>query len=294
MTDNSIPATSPESASDEQWTTIITAERGWFDLKLDQLWHYRYLIQLFVWRDFVAVYKQTILGPLWYIIQPLMTTLTFTLIFGKIAKLPTDGLPTFLFYLSGNVVWGYFSACLASTSQTFIRNEGIFGKVYFPRLAVPISVVISCLINFGIQFLIFLAFLGYFLLSGTPVNPNLWILLTPVLLLMLAGLGLGFGIIVSSMTTRYRDLNHLVTFGVQLWMYATPVIYPISVAPEQYRWLIMLNPLAPILECFRYAFLGQGSHDLLPLAYSFGFMIFVLGIGIVLFNKVEATFMDTV
>ncbi len=207
--------------NDDSWTLIIEPQRGWLDLRLRDLWRARDLIQLFVWRDFVSVYKQTILGPLWYLIQPLLTTIVFTVIFGRIAALPTDGLPQFLFYLSGTVIWGYFAECLNKTSLTFITNAHLFGKVYFPRLAVPVSILISNLIAFGIQFLLFGAFTIYYVVIGAPVTPSWWILLTPVLLLIMAGLGLGFGIIVSSLTTRYRDLRFLVAFGVQLWMYAT-------------------------------------------------------------------------
>ncbi|MBN1147688.1 MAG: ABC transporter permease [Anaerolineales bacterium] len=273
---------------------IIRPQRNLFDLRLDELWRYRDLIRLFVWRDFVSVYKQTILGPLWYLIQPLLTTLIFTVVFGRIASLPTDGLPQFLFYMSGTVIWSYFAECLNKTSHTFVANATLFGKVYFPRLAVPISVLISSLIAFFIQFLLFLAFAAYFWLTGAQLQPNLWILISPLLLLMMAGLGLGFGIIVSSMTTRYRDLRFLVNFGVQLWMYATPVIYPVSSIPERFRPLIQANPLTPIVETFRYAFLGAGMVSLANLAYSFGIMLVVLVVGVLMFNRIEATFMDTV
>jgi len=279
---------------DEGWTMVIQPQRGWFDIRLGELWHYRDLIGLFVRRDFVAIYKQTILGPLWYLIQPVLTTLTFTVIFGRFAGLPTDGLPQFIFYMSGTVIWGYFSECLRKTSETFITNAGLFGKVYFPRLAVPVSILLSNLVAFAIQFGLFVLFLGYFWLAGSNVQPNLWVLATPVLLLMMAGLGLGFGIIVSSLTTRYRDLRFLVSFGVQLWMYATPVIYPVSAIPERFQALIQANPITPIVEAFRYAFLGAGSVSLASLGYSFGFMVVVLVIGTVLFNRVEQTFMDTV
>jgi lipopolysaccharide transport system permease protein len=278
----------------ENWSLVIRPQRNLFDLRLGELWKYRDLTWLFVRRDFVSVYKQTILGPLWFIIQPILTTLTFTVIFGRIAHLPTDGLPQFLFYMSGTVVWTYFSDCLNKTSNTFITNSQLFGKVYFPRLTVPISVLISTLIAFVIQFVLFLCFMLYFWLNGSAIKPNLWILFTPVLVLMMAGLGLGFGIIVSSLTTRYRDLRFLVTFGVQLWMYATPVIYPVSSIPERFRILIQANPITPIVETFRYAFLGAGTANILNLLYSAGFMLVVLAIGILLFNRIEATFMDTV
>jgi lipopolysaccharide transport system permease protein len=278
----------------ENWTKIIRPMRGYFDLRLPALWRARDLIMLFVRRDFVSVYKQTILGPLWYLIQPLMTTVVFTVIFGNFAKLPTDGLPQFLFYMSGTIVWSYFSSCLIKTSDTFISNSGLFGKVYFPRLAVPISILFSSLIAFAIQFVFFLFFMAYFALSGSVFHPNVWMLLTPVLVFIMAGLGLGMGIIISSLTTKYRDLRFLVQFGVQLLMYATPVIFPISAIPQRFQWIILANPMTPIVEIFRYAFLGAGTVNLLSLAYSFGFMLVVIFIGSIIFNRVEATFMDTV
>lgn len=276
------------------WTMTIEPRRGWLDLRLHELWAARDLVMLFVWRDFVSVYKQTILGPLWYLIQPLLTTLVFTVIFGRIAALPTDGLPQFLFYLSGTVVWSYFAECLNKTSQTFITNAHLFGKVYFPRLAVPVSILISNLITFAIQFALFLGFVVYYMLSGAGVQPNAWALLTPFLLLIMAGLGLGFGVIVSSLTTRYRDLRFLVAFGVQLWMYATPVIYPVSAIPERFQPLILANPLTPVVEAFRYAYLGAGTVNGPMLAYSALVTLVVLFVGLLLFNRTEATFMDTV
>lgn len=276
------------------WTMTIEPRRGWLDLRLHELWAARDLVMLFVWRDFVSVYKQTILGPLWYLIQPLLTTLVFTVIFGRIAALPTDGLPQFLFYLSGTVVWSYFAECLNKTSQTFITNANLFGKVYFPRLAAPVSILISNLITFAIQFALFLGFVVYYMLSGAGVQPNAWALLTPFLLLIMAGLGLGFGVIVSSLTTRYRDLRFLVTFGVQLWMYATPVIYPVSAIPERFQPLILANPLTPVVEAFRYAYLGAGTVNGPMLAYSALVTLIVLFVGLLLFNRTEATFMDTV
>ena len=281
----------PQSAG---FHMVIRPQRNMLDLRLGELWHSRDLIMLFVRRDFVSVYKQTILGPLWFIIQPLLTTVVFTFIFGGVAKLPTDGLPPFLFYLSGTVIWSYFSTCLTKTSDTFITNTNLFGKVYFPRLAVPVSILISTLIAFGIQFVFFLGFMGYFALGGAALHPNWWILFTPVLLLLMAGLGLGFGIIISSLTTKYRDLRFLVQFGVQLLMYATPVVFTMSSIPPRFRWIVLANPMTPIVEIFRYAFLGAGTVNLPDLAYSFGFMLVALVIGVLLFNRVEATFMDTV
>jgi lipopolysaccharide transport system permease protein len=279
----------------DYWDLDICPRRNLLDLRLGDLWRARDLVMLFVWRDFVSVYKQTILGPLWYIIQPLLTTIVFTFIFGSIAKLPTDGLPQFLFYMSGTVVWSYFATCITKTSDTFITNSGLFGKVYFPRLAVPVSILISSLIAFCIQFIFFVGFMGYFALLGSVLHPNWWILMTPVLIFMMAGLGLGFGIIISSLTTKYRDLRFLINFGVQLLMYATPVILPISSFPQRFRWIILANPMTPIVEIFRYAYLGgAGTVNLPDLAYSFGFMLVVVIIGTLTFNRVEATFMDTI
>jgi lipopolysaccharide transport system permease protein len=282
-------------AQEENWSMIIEAQRSLLDLRLGELWRYRDLVMLFVRRDFVSVYKQTILGPLWYLIQPLLTTLTFTVIFGNIASLPTDGLPQFLFYMSGTVVWAYFASCLTKTSETFVQNANLFGKVYFPRLAVPVSILFSNLVTFLIQFGMFLVFVLFFVLRGTSIQPNwLWIALSPILMLMMAGLGLGFGIIISSLTTKYRDLRFLVQFGVQLLMYATPVIYPASSIPERFQWIIQANPMTPVIEAFRFAYLGAGTVNLNHLLYSFGFMVVVVIIGSIIFNRVEQTFMDTV
>ena len=283
------------SMEDENWTMTIEPQRSLLDLRLGELWRYRDLVMLFVRRDFVSVYKQTVLGPLWYLIQPLLTTLTFTVIFGNIASLPTDGLPQFLFYMSGTVVWSYFASCLTKTSETFVQNANLFGKVYFPRLAVPVSILFSNLITFLIQFAMFLVFVLYFVLRGTDIQINwLWIALSPLLILMMAGLGLGFGIIISSLTTKYRDLRFLVQFGVQLLMYATPVIYPVSSIPARFQWIILANPMTPVIEAFRYAFLGAGTVDINHLLYSFGFMLVVVILGSIIFNRVEQTFMDTV
>jgi lipopolysaccharide transport system permease protein len=293
MTANS-DSIEPVPTDSENWSLVIRPQRNLFDLRLRELWKYRDLTGLFVRRDFVSVYKQTILGPLWFLIQPILTTITFTVIFGRIAKMPTDGLPQFLFYMSGTVVWTYFSDCLNKTSNTFITNSQLFGKVYFPRLTVPISILISTLIAFIIQFILFLGFTLYFWLKGAAIQPNMWVLFTPVLLVMMAGLGLGCGIIVSSLTTRYRDLRFLVAFGVQLWMFVTPIIYPVSSIPEQYQMLIKANPITPIVETFRYAFLGAGTVSIPNLLYSAGFMLVVLTIGILLFNRIEATFMDSI
>jgi lipopolysaccharide transport system permease protein len=278
----------------QDWTLIIRPKTGWLDLHLADLWRYRDLVVLFVWRDFVLFYKQTILGPLWFVIQPLLTTLTFTLIFGNIAQLSTDGLPKILFYLSGVTAWNYFSDCLLKTSETFTANSNLFGKVYFPRLAVPVSIVISNLIKFGIQLGLFLGFYFYFLGSGAAIRPTLALLLMPPLILLMAGLGLGSGIIVSSLTTRYRDLRFLVQFGAQLLMYSTPVIFPLSKLPPQYRWIMLANPMTPVIETFRYAFLGTGTFSWKLLGISAAATSLILAVGVLLFNKVEKTFMDTV
>jgi lipopolysaccharide transport system permease protein len=278
----------------EEHITIIEPHGSVFDLKLRELWGYRDLIMIFVRRDFVAQYKQTILGPAWHIIQPLLTTIMFTIVFGNIAQLSTDGVPPFLFYMSGTVIWTYFANIITATSTTFTSNAGIFGKVYFPRLAIPVSILFSKLIAFGIQLLFFLCFLLWYLFKGTDIQPNIWILFTPVLLLMMAGIGLGSGIIISAMTTRYRDLTVLIGFGVQLLMYATPVIYPLSAVSEKWQFWLSLNPLAPIVETFRYAWLGQGTVNPAMLAISGGVILLILIAGILLFNLVERTFMDTV
>jgi lipopolysaccharide transport system permease protein len=283
------------SRPEEDWSMVIEPQRRLLDLRLGELWKYRDLVILFVRRDFVSVYKQTILGPLWYLIQPLLTTVIFTFIFGNIASLPTDGLPKFLFYMSGTVVWSYFAECLNKTSNTFVQNANLFGKVYFPRMAVPVSILISNLITFLIQFALFLLFVVYFALRGIPIQVHwLWIALSPLLVLIMAGLGLGFGIIISSLTTKYRDLRFLVTFGVSLLMYATPVIYPVSSIPLRFQWIILANPMTTIVEAFRFAFLGAGSVDVYHLSYSFGCMLVIVFLGIMIFNRVEQTFMDTV
>lgn len=279
---------------ENNWTTVIKPKTGWFDINLKELIQYKDLITMFVKRDFKTLYKQTILGPLWIIINPLLTTIMFTVVFGNIASIPTDGMPQIVFYMLGTTVWTYFSSCLTKTSSTFTGNAAIFGKVYFPRLVTPISTVISGLINFGVQFLMFLGFMVYFMIKGSPIEPNWWILITPLLLVELAALALGFGIIISSMTTKYRDLAVLVTFGVQLWMYATPVVYPASQIGGKLKTLMMLNPVSPIVESFRYAFLGSGSIPWNYLGISVVTTLVVLFAGVVLFSRVEKTFMDTV
>ena len=278
----------------EGWSLVIKPHARLLDFKIGELWQYRDLIYLFVRRDFVSQYAQTILGPSWHFIQPLLTTIMFTVVFGKIANMSTDGAPPFLFYMAGTVLWGYFSGVLTSTASTFTANAGIFGKVYFPRLAVPVATMLSKLIGFGVQFIFLLCFLTYFMLAGANVHPNAWVLATPVLLLMMAALAMGLGVIVSALTTRYRDLAVVVGFGVQLLMYATPIIYPLSSLPEPYRSWMALNPIAPIVELFRHAYLGSGSVDLGQLGVCSITITAILFVGVMMFSHVERTFMDTV
>lgn len=288
------PLPDQASLSDSAIITVILPERGWFDWRLGQLWRYRDLISLFVWRDFVAVYKQTILGPFWHLVRPLLTTVIFTVVFSRIAGLSTDGAPPFLFYMVGNIAWAYFSSSLDNTSKTFIANAALLGKVYFHRLVIPISAIFSNLIAFGIQLGLLLVVMGIYVISGVSLHVTTWALLTPFFLLILAGYALGVGVIVCAMTTRYRDLSYLVTFGVQLLMYLTPVIYPLSAVPAQYQWLVNLNPLTPVFEGFRVAFLGVGTVTLGQLGLTFAVMLTVLAAGLMLFTRVERTFMDTV
>ena len=280
--------------NEQQWDMVIKPKTGWFDIDLQEIWRYRDLVFMFVMRDFITVYKQTILGPLWYIIQPLFTTVVFTIIFGKVAKIPTDSLPPFLFYLSGTVIWGYFASTLTSTSNTFNNNAHIFGKVYFPRLTVPLATVLVNFLQFFIQLALFLSFYLYFRLQGAPVQLTGWLLLLPVLLLQMALLSLGLGILFSSMTTKYKDLRFAMSFLVQLWMYATPVVYPLSQIPD---WLLswyVLNPMAPIVESFRLMFFGVSSVQLSQIIISWLITLFLLLAGVVLFSRIEKTFMDTV
>lgn len=278
----------------EEWELIITPKRRFWDFRFKELWNYRDLVLMFVRRDFVAVYKQTILGPLWYLLQPLLTTLTYVLIFGNIAKLSTDGLPQILFYMSGVILWGYFANCLNKTSSTFIDNANLFGKVYFPRMAVPVAIVISNFNTFLVQLLFFLVFFFYYLITSNVVHPNIYILLFPLLILIMAMLGLGFGIIISSLTTKYRDLRFLVTFGVQLLMFATPVIYPLSTVPVKFREIILWNPMTAVIETFRFSFLGTGTFHWNYLIYSGVFALLALLLGELIFNRIERNFMDTV
>ena len=281
---------------DQQWTTVIRPKEKLLSVDFKEIWQYRDLLTLFVKRNIITQYKQTVLGPLWYVIQPLMTTVMYMVVFGGIAKISTDGLPQPLFYLAGICFWQYFSDCLTKTSNTFVANAGIFGKVYFPRLITPLSDAMSNLVRFSIQFTLFLSVYAYYkIFTDVQIHTNWYALLIPVLVVMLAGLALGFGILFSSMTTKYRDLQLLLSFFVSLWMYATPVIYPLSTITNPKLMLVMqLNPLTGIIEFFKYGMLGVGCHEWWMLGYSFAFMIVLLSIGIVVFNKVQRSFMDTV
>ena len=281
-------------STSSDWDMVIKHKTGWFDINLGELWRYRDLIGMFVKRDFVTFYKQTILGPLWYIIQPLFTTIVFTIIFGKVAKIPTDSIPPFLFFMAGNVMWSYFGTSLQMTSDTFNTNAQIFGKVYFPRLTVPVSVVIINMLQFSIQFLLFLGFYSYFFWKGVPVTPTYWIAALPVLIVQMALLGLGTGILISSLTTKYKDLRFAMGFLIQLWMYATPVVYPLTQVPEWLRSYYLLNPMVAIVESFRLAFFGVSAIEFQNVVMSWSITMLLLFIGIVLFSRIEKTFMDTV
>lgn len=279
----------------ENWTTVIKPQNKLWEVDFKELWRYRDLFVMYVKRDIITQYKQTILGPLWFLIQPALTTIMYMVVFGGIAGIPTDGIPQPMFYLAGICIWQYFADCLNKTSQTFISNQNIFGKVYFPRLVAPLSTVTAGLVKLFIQFLLFAIVYIYFVCIGVNVCPNCYALLFPVLIVLIAGLALGFGIIVSSLTTKYRDLTILFTFVVQLWMYGTPIIYPLStISNETLKFAMMLNPITAVVETFKYGFLGVGEFSWGLLGYSFAFMLVVLTIGIVIFNKVQRSFMDTV
>lgn len=281
------------SEPQQQWTETIESEHSLFDLKLGEVWRYKDLVYMFVKRDFVSSFKQTILGPLWFFINPIFTTIVYLVVFGGIAKLPTDGIPQVLFYLAGITLWNYFSSCLLGTSNVFTGNAAIFGKVYFPRLVMPLTIVISNLMKFGVQFALFLVAWAYYLIQA-KIEPNIWILATPLLILLMAAFALGVGMIFSSLTTKYRDLQMLLSFGVSLLMYATPVIYPISALSGIWKKLAMYNPLTGIFECFKYGWLGAGDFSPAMLTISSVIIFVLLAVGTVIFNKVEKSFMDTV
>lgn len=278
----------------EHWDLEIKPQDSLFNLHLRDVWNYRDLLWLLVRRDFVSFYKQTILGPFWFFVQPLLTTLMFTLVFGKMGGFSTDGLPPVLFYMAGITAWNYFADCITKTSTVFKDNAAIFGKVYFPRLIMPLSIVVSNLVRFAVQFFLFLLIIAYYAFKGTSFHFTWAILLFPVVVVLMAALGLGSGMLISAMTTKYRDLAFLLTFGIQLLMYATTVIYPLSSAPAKYRGLIAANPMTPLIETFRYGFLGKGSFSWGAFGYAAWVTLVVPLLGIVIFNKVEKDFVDTV
>jgi lipopolysaccharide transport system permease protein len=282
---------------EEDWDIEITPKNNLFDLRLRDTWHYRDLLLLLVRRDFVSFYKQTILGPIWFFIQPLATLILFNFVFANIAKISTGKLPPPIFYLAGTIIWNYFADCLTKTSTVFKDNAAILGKVYFPRLIMPLSIVLSNLIRFGVQFLLFVSMMAIYGIQGFPIHPNLYLLLFPLLIVLIAALGLGLGMMISAITTKYRDLSFVISFGVPLLMYTTTVIYPLSVAQTrypQYSWLIKYNPVTVVIETFRKGFLGEGSFDWRLLGYCGAVTAAILLLGIVIFNKVEKTFIDTV
>lgn len=281
-------------SSQERWDIEIAPRRGLLEVNLAALWRYRDLVLMFVKRDFVAFYKQTVLGPLWYVLQPLFTTAVFTLVFNRIASIPTDGTPPFLFYLTGLVAWQYFAGCMTKTSDTFVANAAIFGKVYFPRLAVPLAVVITNMLSFLIQLGVVAVFLAFFAWRGARIEPSAWLLAVPLLLVQMGVLGLGMGTLLSSLTTRYRDLTFVVAFGTQLWMFATPVVYPLSQVPERWQAVIALNPMTSIVEIFRLALLGAGTVNAAHVAISIAVTLGLFVSGLILFTRVERTSMDTI
>jgi lipopolysaccharide transport system permease protein len=276
------------------WTEEIQSENSLFSVNVRELWRYRDLLLMLVKKDYITFYKQTILGPIWFFIQPILTTLIYVLLFGQIAKLSTDGTPQIAFYLSGITIWNYFSETLTKTSTVFKDNAAVLGKVYFPRLIMPLSIVVSGLMKFVIQFALFVAVVLYYTFAKNTLHPNLWVLATPLLLVLMASFSLGLGMIFSSLTTKYKDLVFLLSFGIQLFMYATPVVFSRTSFPEQYQWILNLNPLTGIFECFRYGFLGSGSFNPNSLLLSSGFILAILILGVLIFNKVEKSFMDTV
>jgi len=280
---------------EENWTSIIRPKKSLFSINIREIWANRDLLLLFVKRDFIAVYKQTILGPLWFFIEPALTTLVFTIIFGQIAGITTGSIPPIAFYLAGLTCWNYFAECFKKTSNTFIENQDIFGKVYFPRLITPLAIVLSSLIKFGVQFILFLGVYFYYLFfTDAHIAPQPVLLILPLLILLVGCMGLGLGMIISSLTTKYRDMRFLIQFGIQLWLYASPIIYPLSATDGKLRTVLMLNPMTSILETFKFGFFGEGSLDWALLGYSTGFTFFILILGILVYNRTEQNFMDTV
>jgi lipopolysaccharide transport system permease protein len=278
----------------QNWTEEIKSNSSLLSVNVQEIWHYRDLIYMLVKRDFITFYKQTILGPIWFFVQPILTSVIYLVLFGQVAKLSTDGLPQLAFYLSGITIWNYFSESLSKTSTVFRDNSGVFGKVYFPRLIMPLAIVVSGLMKFSIQFALFISVVLYYTFVQQTITPNIWVLATPYLILLMAAFALGLGMIFSSLTTKYKDLTFLLSFGIQLAMYATPVVYPISALPLNYRWMVEMNPLTGIFECFRYGYLGSGHFDPMSLVYSTICIFILFLIGVLIFNKVEKSFMDTV
>jgi lipopolysaccharide transport system permease protein len=278
----------------QTWTEEIKSQDSLFSVNLQEVWHYRDLLLMLIKKDFITFYKQTILGPIWFFIQPLLTMAMYVVLFGQIAKLSTDGLPQIAFYLAGITIWNYFSEALTKTSTVFKDNAAVFGKIYFPRLIIPLSIVCSALMKFAIQFSLFILVVLYYTFVTKSIQPNIWVLATPFLILLMAAFALGLGMIFSALTTKYKDLSFLLTFGIQLAMYATPVVYPISSMPQKYKWIIDANPLSGIFECFRYGYLGSGSFEASSLGLSGLLITIILIVGVVVFNKVEKSFMDTV
>jgi lipopolysaccharide transport system permease protein len=283
-----------ENADNEPWSLVLTPHKKVLEVRLREIFRYRDLLFLLVRRDFVAQYKQSILGPIWFFLQPLLNTIVFTIVFGKIAKIPTDGIPDVLFFMAGTVVWTYFASVFTDVGQTFATNSGLFGKVYFPRLIVPIALLFNKTITFSIQFALFLVFFFYFLFSGSALHPGWGILLLPVILAHVGVLGMGTGLVVSSLTVKYRDLRFLVTFGLQLWMYATPIVYPASMIPHQWQWVYWINPMAPVVELFRSIFFGAGQVDFLLYAISMVESVILVLIGLMLFTRAEKDFIDRI
>ena len=284
----------PLQSEQDRWDMVIKPKSGIFDINIQEIWHYRDLFLLLVRRDFVSFYKQTILGPLWFFLQPIFTTVIYTFIFGNLAGISTEGLPPLLFYMAGINAWTYFSECLTKTSTVFKDNANVFGKVYFPRLIMPLSIVLSNLLRFGVQMLMFFLLMAIYAIKGASFHVTIYVLLFPVLVILMGLLGLGSGMIISALTTKYRDLSFLVTFGVQLLMYATTVVYPLSAAPAKYKLLISLNPMTPIIETLRYGFLGHGSFSWSSLSVSAATILIIVFFGIIIFNKVERNFIDSV
>ena len=273
---------------------MLVPDRGWMDFRLGELWNYRDLVFRFFRRDFIASYKQTVLGPLWFVIPPVLTTLIFTVVFGRIGRISTNGQPDFLFFMLGVTAWNYFATCLNKAAITFTSNSGVFGKVYFPRLVMPLSTILTNLLTFAIQFGVFLLFFAFYWWHGANVHPNWRVVILPILLVQMAALGLGIGCIVCALTTRFRDLAYMISFGTQLWMYASCVVYPLSTISKEWRWVLMLNPMVPIIEALRFSFLGGGIVEIWQLAVSATVTAVLLIVGLVMFTRAEKNFMDTV